>query len=340
MKSYHWDDVYGQQAAVAPLRGALQSGRIGHAYLFSGPPGVGRRLTAAVFGAALLCAAEDAAIRPCGDCSECDAVYRGVHPDLYRLQPIEDRILIDQVRALQQRASLQAVRGRHKVFIVESMDRATEQAQNALLKVLEEPAGNAVFILVTDAGAPPLPTIVSRCLTVRFGALTREAATRVLRERFDYGASAPLVAALGDGSVALARHATAEELLERRRVALALLDDLLQGGPAAAAVQTELWYKERDELSGLIEFVQLYLRDVLLCQQAPEALEQPEAWLVNFDRRDELSARARALSTASVLRALEAFVAFRRHMARNVGIRSALHVMFLELAAAGRPAAS
>src|SRR5690625_3544376 len=137
MKSFHWDDIYGQQAAIASLRGALQSGRIGHAYLFSGPPGVGRRLTATVFGAALLCAADDAEVRPCGNCSECDTVSRGVHPDLYRLQPIEDRILIDQVRALQQRASLHAVRGRHKVFIVKSIERATEQAQNALLKVLE-----------------------------------------------------------------------------------------------------------------------------------------------------------------------------------------------------------
>lgn len=340
MNDFHWNAIYGQQAAVASLRGVIQSGRIGHAYLFSGPRGVGRRFTASVFAAALSCVAEDAGARPCGVCEACDAFTRGIHPDMYRMQPVDGRILIDQVRALQQRVSLKTIRGRHKVFIIESIEAATEQAQNALLKVLEEPAGNAVFILVAEEGSPPLPTIVSRCSTVRFGPLSRHDATRVLQERFQYGDAAPLAAALGDASVDLARKMTPDELLERRRKALALLDCLLGQLPAVAAVQTELWYKERDELSQLLDMMQLYLRDVLLCQQVPSAVQEPQLWLVNYDRVDELAARALSLPSADVIKALDAFIAYRRRIAQNVGIRSALNVLFLELTAAGRPAAS
>lgn len=338
MKPFGWDAVYGQRAAVAALRGALQSGRIGHAYLFSGSPGVGRRFTAHVFAAALLCVAEDAASRPCGHCDECDAVARGVHPDLYRLKPEEDKILIDEVRSLQQRVGLKTVRGRYKVFVVESIETATEQAQNALLKVLEEPAGNAVFVLVNDAGAPPLPTIVSRCLTVRFGPLSREDATRILRERFEYGDAAPLAAALGNGSVELGRRFGPDELLERRRTALQLLDDVWGRSPASAAVQAETWYKERDGLMQLLEFMQLYVRDALLCRRAPEALARPEEWLVNFDLADQLRQRAERSTPEHLLGALEALLQFQRRLGQNVGLRQALTVLFLDLAAAGRPA--
>jgi len=335
-----WDAVYGQTAAVWALQGALRRGRVGHAYLFVGPPGVGRRLTASVFAAGLQCTASDGAGRPCGQCDECDATARRVHPDVFRLEPVDDKILIDQVRTLQQRASLKAVRGRYKVFIVEGIGAATEQAQNALLKVLEEPAGDAVFILVADEGRRPLPTIVSRCLTIRFGPLRRDDAVRVLEEKFDYGSAAPLAAALGDGSVERARHSGPDELLEQRRKALALLRELLGRPPSAAAVQTELWYKERDELVPLLDFMELYLRDVLLLQQVPEAAKDGEAWLVNFDLLDGLSKDARRLPLGDVVGALEALLAFRRRLGQNVGIRSALAVLFLELARTGRAAAS
>lgn len=340
MSYLYWDAIRGQTGAVKLLRGALRSERVAHAYLFIGPPGVGRKMTASVFAAAMLCDADDVDARPCGACVECRAVAADVHPDLYRMRPVDDKILIEQVRTLQQRVSLRAVRGRYKVFIVEAIDIATQQAQNALLKLLEEPPGNAVFILITNEGAPPLQTIVSRCSPVRFGPLTRDEAAAILRERFDYGSAAELAAALGDGTVRVAARTTPEQLLERRRVALQLLDDVFSKPVSSAAVQTELWYKERDELPGLLDMMQVWLRDVLICQQVPAAAEQPGAWLVNFDRADELMHRAAQVDSSDVVAALDAIFVFRRRIAQNVGIRSALNVLFLDLAAAGRPAAS
>lgn len=340
MNDLRWDAISGQTAASKLLRGALATDRIAHAYMFTGPHGVGRRLTARVFAAALLCAAADPAARPCRACSECEAIAADIHADLYTLRPVDDKILIDQVRMMQQRVSLRAVRGRHKVFIVEGIETATQQAQNALLKVLEEPPGNAVFVIIAADGAPPLPTIVSRCLSVRFRPLARDVAARILRERFDYGPAAELAVALGDGTVQIATIVTEEQLLERRRVALSLLDDVLSKPVAAAAVQTERWYKERDELPALVDVMQLWLRDVLVCMHTPVAAEQPQTWLVNFDRVDDLVQQARRLSKADVLRALNAIFEYRSRISQNVGIRAALNVLFLDLAAAGRPAVS
>lgn len=328
--------IRGQPAAVNLIRGVLTSGRVAHAYLFVGPRGVGKATAAAMMAAGLLCEADTAGERPCGQCPSCEDVAAGRHEDVYTLAPDDDKILIDQVRRLQQRAMLRAVRGRYKLFIIEAADTATEQAQNALLKVLEEPPGNTVFILVAHRDSPLLPTIVSRCVSVRFGPLPRSVAAAILRDRFDYGDASELGAALGDGSIAQATRRTPEELLERRAAALTFFNDLLGADPTTVPKKAESWYNRRDELVETMDMLQVWLRDVLICQYRPEAAGDPASWLVNFDRVDDLMSRARTMRPQAVVQALERILAFRRGLAENVGVRSLVDVLFLDLAAAGR----
>jgi len=328
--------IRGQPAAVNIMRGAVASGRVAHAYLFVGPRGVGKATAGNAFAAALLCEAADAAERPCGRCPTCADVAAGRHVDVYKLVPEEDKILIDQVRRLHQRAMLRAVRGRYKVFLVEAVDTATPAAQNALLKVLEDPPGDTVFILIAHNEAPLLPTVVSRCVTVRFGRLPKDVAAAILRERFGYGDAAELGAALGDGSIAQATRLSPEQLLERREAALAFFNDLLGADPTTVPKKAEAWHKRRDELVELLEILQTWLRDVLLCQHRPEAADQPGAWLVNFDRVHDLLAHARAMGPEEVMQALDHILSFHRRLSENVGVRPLVDVLLLDLAACGR----
>lgn len=336
MKHLERWQVRGQHAAVNMMRRASTSGRIAHAYLFVGPKGVGKATTASMTAAALLCETEDAATRPCGRCAACEDVAAGRHVDLFWIEPEGDKILIDQVRRLQQQVMLRAVRGRYKVFVIEAIDTATEQAQNALLKVLEEPPGETVFILIAHNETPLLPTIVSRCVSVRFGPLPKDVAASILRERFDYGEAAELGAALGDGSIAKATRLSPEELLERRRAALDVFNELRHSDATAVPKLAESWHKRRDELVEVLDILQVWLRDVLLCQHHPEVLKQPAAWLVNFDLTNELAAHAQSLRPGAVLAALEHVLTFRRRLSENVGVRSLVDVLFLDLAACGR----
>lgn len=334
--SDRWD-IRGQPAAVHMLRGALKTGRIAHAYLFVGPKGVGKATTAEMTAAGLVCEAGDPGRRPCGQCPACADVAARRHVDVFWLEPEGDKILIDQVRAVQQQAMLRAVRGRYKVFVVEAIDTATEQAQNALLKVLEEPPGETVFILIAHNESPLLPTIVSRCVLVRFGPLPKDVAAGILRERFGYGDAAELGAALGDGSIQRATRLAPEELLQRRRAALDFFEELRRSELTAAPRLAENWHKRRDELVDVMDILQIWLRDVLLVQHRPDALREPERWLVNFDLRHELESCARTMSPAAVMAALEHVLTFRRRLAENVGLRSLVDVLFLDLAACGRP---
>lgn len=332
--------VHGQPAAVNMMQGAVRSGRVAHAYLFAGPRGVGKATAARAFARALVCEAESPEERPCGRCPACVDAAAGRHVDVHVVAPEEDKLLIDQVRRMHQLALLRAVRGRRKVFIVEAIDTATPEAQNALLKVLEEPPGETVFILIAHNETPLLPTVVSRCVTVRFGRLPREVAAAILRERFGYGDAAELGAALGDGSIAQATRLSPVELLQRRDEALALLGGLLGAAPAAVPKQAEAWHKRRDELAELLEILQTWLRDVLLCQHRPDVLDNPGAWLVHFDRVEDLKSYARAMGPDQVMTALEHILAFHRRLSENVGVRPLVDVLFLDLAACGRrPAA-
>jgi len=171
-----FSEVRGQSGAVEVLKSTLESGRIAHAYLFSGPRGVGKGLTARCFARGLNCEAESA--RPCNRCLPCQKALNGNHPDIMYLQPDGNSLKIEQVRRLQKGVFNRAFEGKYKVFVLEDAHKATIQAANSLLKVLEEPPEGCVFILITE-NAQALPaTVLSRCQRVNFAPLDKE----VMRE--------------------------------------------------------------------------------------------------------------------------------------------------------------
>lgn len=204
------EGILGQDAAIGLLERALATGRLPHALLFHGPAGTGKSTVARRLAAALLCGARPSnGVAACGRCSDCTRVDHGSHPDLFwitRLPKKESRvggaaslddddeggaassdrkpfIVVSQIRELSLHAAYAPLEGRARVFVVEPADRMNAEAQNAILKTLEEPPPRATIVLAASRPHVLFPTVRSRCLSVGFAPMAPETLARGLEAR-------------------------------------------------------------------------------------------------------------------------------------------------------------
>lgn len=168
-----WENVRGQAAALATFRTAAARGRLGQAYLFAGPDGVGKRLFARELAKALLCERPPAPLAACDGCPACAQVEAGTHPDVFTVSTPEGKheLPIDEVRTFCAQMAMKPTRGARKFGIVVDADDFNEASANAFLKTLEEPPPGSLLLLLATGTDGQLPTILSRCQIVRFAPL-------------------------------------------------------------------------------------------------------------------------------------------------------------------------
>ena len=243
-----WDQLAGQEAVVGQLQAAVAGGMT-HAWLFTGPPGSGRSVAARAFAAALLC--ENGG---CGVCPSCRQVRAGTHADLLLVRPEGLSYGVKQTRDLVLRAAGAPAGGRWLVVLFEDADRCTEQAANALLKAIEEPAPRTVWLLCAPSAEDLVTTIRSRCRVVTLRVPPSEAVARVLMERDGIDHDRALAAArAAQGHVGRARRLVTDPSAAARRAAVLQVPVQATSLGPALAVAASLVKSAEDEAKSVTE---------------------------------------------------------------------------------------
>ena len=264
-----WKDIVGHKELIGRLQAMQMEERIPHAMLFCGAEGVGKTLAAEALAAALLCHEPDHG-QCCGRCPACLALKAGTHPDYFLLQPESSgkaakSIKIEAVRELQAGIARVPLLSRCRAVIIQEAEKMNEAAANCLLKTIEEPEGQAVFILLTSAPAALLDTIISRCMRVEFGILQLDELQEVLCRQGLDRQEAQRLAAVADGSAARAMALREPEVQELHQKAFHLaeragrlpVEEMLQ-------LAKDMSGYSREQLIQWLGFLAMLYRDLLV----------------------------------------------------------------------------
>jgi DNA polymerase-3 subunit delta' len=295
-----FDSVVGHERVRALLARSLRAGRLPPALLLTGPDGVGKRALALAAARALVC--ETGRGDPCETCSACSRAARGLHPDVFLIEPETATIKIEQVRDMAREVLALPFEGRARGFVVDEAHVMTEQASNALLKSLEEPPATSHVFLVTASPQALLPTIRSRCQTLRFGPLPSALLESYLRERAGLSPEeARLRAALSGGSIGSALAFDSEAYRTSRNDLLALLERAGRDG-ALERMEAAQRLADVEDPALALTTLRALLRDALLLRSgaAPGSLlnADVEARLLAV-ARGPLGERAASLAEAA-----------------------------------------
>jgi DNA polymerase-3 subunit delta' len=297
-------------ANIDGLMRSVKAGRIVHAILLTGPRGTGKRTAARMVAQALLCKGQEP---PCGVCSECKQFLAGSHPDVHIIATDARSISVGDIRALRDELAMRPFEGGRHVAIIEQADKMTAQAQNALLKTLEEPIGEVIFFIITDQPGAMLPTIVSRCQRLRFSPLGMEECAQELEKRGIEPQRARLLAGAAQGSVGRALEIDgAAGYFERRDRVISSLRQLREGRGAVAQAAALLEDK-KESTADILEIMEVTARDIMAAQNGAEPYTDVSG--IELDGR-------RLLMTVMELRQM---------LAGNVSWMSALEWAYLEL---------
>jgi len=271
----HFDNIIGHELQKNLLRRAIAEERVSHSYLFSGLDGVGKRLVALGFAKILNCltlvSTTDVDSNKAGcDCNSCRKIDKGIHPDVFVIEykGLRD-IKVDQIREdVEDRLYFKPFEGRYKVAIVDEADRMSHSAQNAFLKTLEEPPDESIIILLTSSPQSLLPTIRSRCQSLRFEGIPIELIVEELKTRRGLSSEeSTMIAFLSEGSLGRALNLDDKILSDRNELinrlsrvetdfassVLGVVESILRGSSN----------DDNEKLKIYLEFILLWLRDLI-----------------------------------------------------------------------------
>ena len=321
-------DIVGQEQIKEHFHNALTSGKISHAYIINGEKAVGKEFIAKIFAQALQC--EKGGTEPCQECHSCKQALSDNQPDIIRITHEKpNTISVDDIRAqINNDVAIKPYSSPYKVYIMNEAEKMTVQAQNAILKTLEEPPEYAVIILLTTNVNALLPTILSRCVVLNMKPVADELVRKFLMEQMqipDY--KAEVCVAFARGNVGRAKAlASSEEFDNVKAEALSLLKYIqdMELYEIIAAIKKINDYKL--EVNDYLDIMAIWYRDVLLFKATNDSNH-----LVFGEEIQALRKVAQRSSYEGIERVIQALDKAKNRLNANVNFELTMELLFLEI---------
>ncbi len=321
--------LIGHEWAVNLLRGHLANGRLRHAYLLTGPQGVGRRTLALRVAQGLNCPQPAAPGIPCGSCHTCQRIERMQHPDLMVIQAEEGSttLKVDQIRTLQSGLALAPYEATYKIALLLRFEEANPNAANALLKTLEEPPRQVILFVTAQDTEALLPTIVSRCETLRLRPLALETVSDGLQQKWGLPPEqARLLAHISTGRPGYALHLHQNpDALENRQNYLDDHQRLLAASRVERFQYAEQLTKDKNTLKETLTIWMSLWRDILL------SISGASTPLTNIDHVSEIQRIAEKIALETAQSMLQTFIQTFERLDHNTNTRLTVEVFMLDL---------
>lgn len=321
-------DVVGHKDILKYISSAVENNRVSHAYILNGERGSGKKRLANLFAMTLLCETGDN--EPCGKCHSCKQAESGNHPDIIRVTHEKpNSISVDDIRTqVNNTVDIKPYQGPYKVYIIPQADMMTPQAQNAILKTIEEPPSYAVFLLLTENAETLLPTINSRCVMLKLRNIKDTLIKKYLMENLeipDY--KADMCTAFAQGNMGRAiMLANSDHFNEIREEAVQLLKHIneMELNEIVAAVKNISVYKL--EITDYLDIIMIWYRDVLLYKATKEIDK-----VVFKDQLQSIKEQARKSSYEGIELILESLEKAKARLKANVNFDLVMELLFLTI---------
>ncbi len=324
----NFKDIIGQKQAKEHFQSALQMRKISHAYILNGETGSGRHMLADSFTKALLCDSENTT-DSCDICKSCIQAESGNHPDIRYVTHEKASISVDDIREqVNNDIQIKPYSSDYKVYIIPDANKMTEQAQNALLKTIEEPPSYAVIILITDNLHSLLPTIQSRCVTINTKPVNKEEIAAYLEKNLSMEKEqAHIAAGFCQGNMGKAiRFANSEDFQEMKSDVLKLLKniDTLELSEISEIIRT--FSQRKGMINDYLDLMLLWYRDVLMFKVTKDA-----NLLLYQDEYNAISKQASTRTYEGIENILQSIDKTKIRLDANVNFELAIELMILTI---------
>lgn len=270
----NFKDIIGQESIKKHLQTAIKTGNLSHAYIINGEYGSGRQTIASALAKTIQCQSKTDDTDACGVCTSCKQAESHNHPDIKYITHDKTSISVNDIREqLNNDISIKPYSSEYKIYIIPDANKMTEQAQNALLKTIEEPPMYAIIILLTENCDSLLPTIRSRCVTLTMNPVEKDKICTYLENKFQLEPEQAQIAAnYCQGNIGKAiRFASSSDFIEMKNQVLKLLKNLDSMDIASIIDTIKEFSTHKNDINDYLDLMLLWYRDVLMFKVTKDA---------------------------------------------------------------------